>query len=91
MNLGVGSVELRVHNWSSRLIIGAQGSELELTVDNWSSQFRIGYDGRNLEHTVHILDLELMAQRVSIMTSFFWACYDKGFWVSCDKGFLCAL
>ena len=67
---------------------GAHGSELELTVDNWSSCLRIGANGTNLEHTVHVLDLELMAQRVSIMTSFFWACCDKGFWASCDKGAL---
>ena len=91
VNLGVGPVELKVQNWSSGLIIGAQGSKLELMVDNWSSRLRIGADGSNLEHTVHVLDLELMAQRVSIMTSFFWACYDKGFWVSRDKSFLCAL
>ena len=71
VNLGVGPVEHRVQNWSSRL--------------------RIRADDTNLEHTVHVLDLELMAQRVSIMTSFFWACCDKGFWASCDKGFLCVL
>ena len=39
MNFGVASVELRVQNWSSRLIIGAHGSELELAVQIWSTWF----------------------------------------------------
>ena len=58
LNLGVGLLEHRVQQWSSRLIIGGQGLELELTVDNCSSRLRIGVDGTNLEHTVHVLEFQ---------------------------------
>ena len=85
VNFGVGLVELRVYNWISRLIIGAHGCESELEVENWSSRFKFGAHGSRFG--VHGFDLELMAQRVSIMNSFFWACRDNGFWASCDKGF----
>ena len=83
--LGVGPVKLRAQNWSSRLRIGAESSELELTVENWSSRFKFGAHGSRFG--VAVLDLELTAQRVSIMTSFFSACCDNDFWASCDKGF----
>ena len=39
VNLGVGLLEHKVQNWSSRLIIGAHGWELELTVQIWSTRF----------------------------------------------------
>ena len=62
------SLELTVDNWSSRLRIGAQGSDLELKVENWSSRFKFGAHGSSFG--VPVLDLELMAQWVSIMASF---------------------
>ena len=74
--------ELMVENWSSWLRIGAQGSELELMVENWSSQYK--FEAHGSRFGVLVLDLELMAQQVSIMTSFFWACCDKGFW-ACNR------
>ena len=64
MNFGVALVELRVHNWSSRLRIGAHCSNLEHTVHVWSSRFRFGAHGSTGKH--HDL--------------IFWACCDKGFW-----------
>ena len=54
-------------------------------VEKWSWRYKFG--AHSSRFGVPVLDLELMAQRVSIMTSFFWACCDNGFWASCDKGF----
>ena len=67
-------LELMVQNCSSWFWFGAKGWHLELTVHSWSSWFTFG---------AHDFNLELMAQRVSI-TSFFCACYDRGFWACCD-------